>query len=350
MSVMLKQIADKLEQDIRGRGLLPGSRYQTGEEIARNLGTSVATANRALKLLAEQEIVVRNPRSGTFVGPALAQGKTSEIRMVTILCPISERKLHTVKFDPLMEGLLSNMPDVTDVRIGYVPSEGDVDYVRQLLEPSAIDGRVAGVVAISCSHSVYRFLGESRYPFVVMGSLYLGQSFPSICMDERQGGYLLTHHLLERGHRRLALLSNSESCPGDHYFHDGVSDALTEAELPHNALILRILGPETELVKGQVEELLRLQDPPTGFIVKVPQWIPGVMSVIKAHGKEASRSVDVVYRADICGGAGDANYVHIRPQSSNRVVAQLLGQMLAKSRQFEPMDSNSVVVPYELCS
>jgi hypothetical protein len=346
---MLKQLADSLEHDIRSRGLLPGSRYRTGEEIARSRGTSVATANRALKLLAEQDIVVRNHRSGTFVGPALARKKTTDIHMVTILCPASERLLHTVKLEPLIEGLLINMPDVADVRIGYLPTQGDVEFVHDLLEPFKNEGRVAGVVAISCSNPVYRYLGESHYPFVVMGSLYPGQSYPSIDADERQGGCLLTQYLLDSGHRRLAMLSNSESCPGDHHFLDGVSEVLTEAELPHNALVLRMLGSESELVRGQVRELLNQEAPPTGIIVKMPRWVPDVISAIEEHGKRVPDDIDVVFRALVGGDSDETGCVHIRPRTSNRDVAQVVGQMLAQSRHCIPLEQNTVVVPYELC-
>lgn len=346
MSVMLQQLAEKLERDIRGRGLLPGNKYQTGEEIARNLGTSVATANRALKLLAEQDIVVRTHRSGTFVGPALARKKNTDIRMVTILCPASERISRTISLDPLIEGLLSNMPDVADVRVGYVPVEGDVDFVRDLLEPYQSEGRVAGVVAISCSYPVYQYLGEANYPLVVMGSLYPGQSMPSIDSDERQCGYLLTKYLLDRGHRRLALLSPSESRPGEHHFHDGVSEALTDAKLPHDALLLRTPRPEAELLSAEVHNLLAQTEPPTGFIVKIAHWVPYVSSAIRQKGFQVPGEIDVVSRSSI-GGSEDEVGCVLRPSASNREVAQLVGRMLAKSRQHIPLEQNTIVVPFE---
>lgn len=348
MSVMLKQLVEKLERDIRGRGLLPGNRYQTGEEIARNLGTSVATANRALKLLAEQDIVVRNHRSGTFIGPAMARKKATDIRMVTILCPASERVSRTISLDPLIDGVLSSMPDVADVRVGYVPVEGDVDFVRELLEPSHSEGRVAGVVAISCSYPVYQYLDEADYPLVVMGSLYPGQSMPSIDSDERQCGYLLTKYLLDRGHRRLALLSPSESRPGEHHFHDGVSEALTEARLPHDSLLLRTPRPEAELLHAEVHELLAQSDPPTGFIVKIAHWVSFVTKAIQDKGLRVPKDIDVVSRSSIGGSQDEAGCV-LRPRASNREIAQLVGRMLAQSRQHIPLEQNAIVVPFEFC-
>jgi LacI family transcriptional regulator len=348
MSSMLKQLADKLERDIRGRGLLPGNKYQTGEEIARSLGTSVATANRALKLLAEQDIVVRSHRSGTFIGPALARRKTTDIRMVTILCPASERVSRTISLDPLIDGLLSNMPDVADVRVGYVPAEGDVDFVRDLLEPSQLEGRVAGVVAISCSYPVYQYLDEAKLPLVVMGSLYPGQSMPSIDSDEKQCGYLLTQYLLSRGHRRLALISASESRPGEHHFHDGVCDALTDAKMPPDALLSRTPRPERELLEAEVRELLAQSEPPTGFIVKIANWVPFVTHAIQIAGRRVPEDVDVVSRPSIGGSHDDVGCV-LRPRASNRDVALLVGRMLAQARQHVPLEQNSVVIPFEFC-
>ena len=302
-----------------------------------------------LRILAEQNIVVRNHRSGTFVGPAIAPKKSLDIRMVAILCPASERTLQTVGLDPLIAGLLSNLPDVADVRVAYVPKDGDVEFVQNLLEPYRNEGRVAGVVAISCSYAVYRYLGEGRYPLVVMGSLYPGQSFPSIDTDEHQCGYLLAQYLLERGHRRLAMLSHSESCPGDHHFHDGVNEALTEAKLPANALLLRIPLPETELVRRQVHELLDQPEAPTGFIVKMPRWVPDVVSAIKERGKRVPQDIDVVSRSQVGGDPNEIGCV-LRPKTSNREVAQLVGQMLAQSRQHLPLEKSTVVVPYEFCN
>ena len=85
MPVDVLALAERLERDIRRRGLAPGQKYLTGPESAQLLGTSVASANRALQRLAEQDIVVRRRKSGTFVGLALATSHHAKINTVCVL-------------------------------------------------------------------------------------------------------------------------------------------------------------------------------------------------------------------------------------------------------------------------
>jgi DNA-binding LacI/PurR family transcriptional regulator len=348
MSATPGQLAQLLEKDIRDRGLGLGHRYLTGEESARLWGTSVATANRALQILAEQDIVVRRRSSGTFVGPAAVRQDMAGIRTLSILTPASDKPHRSVVLDPLVEGLLASLTDVTDVRFSYVPSDRDVDFVRSLVEPMRSAGQLVAVVAVSCSYDVYRFLGEDRYPLVVMGSLYSGQTYPSVGTDERQAGYLLAHYLLERGHRRLAVLSHSEACPGDHHFHDGMSEALTEARVPHNALVLRAPGTKSEVLQHEVRELLAMPDRPTGFVVKLPRWVDDVAGHVRDYGLRVPQDIEITYRAVLGSGSEDTAYSHVRPSASNLEIATLVGRMLAQVRQGNPLEPSTVVIPYEL--
>ena len=107
-------------------------------------------------------------------------------------------------------------------------------------------------------------------------------------------------------------------------------------------------GPEIELVRGQVRELLAHKEPPTGFIVKEPQWVKDVSAAIEEQ-RPSREDIEVVSRGVISGNASVKGYVHLRPQMSNVEVADLIGSMLARLRQRLPLQQNTVIVPYELC-
>lgn len=348
MSMTLKDLAQRLERDIRGRGLMPGHRYLTGEESAHLLGTSVATANRALQMLAEQDIVIRRKSSGTFVGPALAREEISAIRTIVILAPASEKVYASLDFGALIEGLLANVADVADVRISLVPAERPIEFVKAILEPVHLAGQLAGVVAISGSYDVYQYLGECKYPFVVMGSLYPGQSYPAIETDERQAGLLLATYLIERGHRRIAMFSNSETRPGDHHFHDGVSEALTSASLPHSALLFRAPGANPAVLEGQVTELLEMTDPPTAFLARLPRWADDIAAIAGRRKPQAQNELEIVFVAMI-GRQQGSRFTHVRSSMSTRDVAELVGRTLAQTRQRAPVDELVTTIPFEIC-
>lgn len=348
MSATLQDYAQRLHNDISLRRLAPGSRYLTAEESARLLGTSVATANRALRVLANQEIVVRRRNSGTFVGPAVLKTSFDAIHTVSILAPLAMRMDIAVRFDLLIQGVLASLPDVADVRVSYVPAEQSVEFVRSLLEPSRDAGNLAGVVAISCSRDVYRYLGENKFPLVVMGSLYADQPFPSIDTDERQAGRLLTDYLIERGHTRMALFSDSESCPGDNYFHDGVSESLTVARLPHNALVWRAPGPDPAVLQAQVDELLSSPQRPSGIVVRLPRWADDVAAIARAHKLRVPKDVEIVFKGFAVGEPGKSAFPHVCPSIPYREIAERVGQLLAQVRKQTPLEERTVVIPYRM--
>jgi DNA-binding LacI/PurR family transcriptional regulator len=350
MAKTLLELADRLEKDMRRRGLVPGSRYFTGDESAEFLGTSVTTANRVLRILADKRVVVRRRNSGTFAGPALAAETCRPIRTLCILKPIADRAAGSLRVDLVVSGVLEHFHDVLDVRISYVPAEDSVEFVRRLLESANLLGELAGIVAISCPHDVYRFLGESGHPFVVMGSLYPDQAFPSVDSDERQAGTLLTKYLMDRGHRRLVVISNSESRHGDSLFHDGVSESLTAAKLPPSSLVLRTPGLNPDVLRAQVKEVLQMPNRPTGFIVKLPRWADDVAAAVKEQGLRVPEDVEIVFKGFAVGELGKSAFPHARPRLTYKEISSIAGEMLSRVRQRVQLDQRQVVVPYELCT
>jgi DNA-binding LacI/PurR family transcriptional regulator/DNA-binding transcriptional regulator YhcF (GntR family) len=350
MAATLQDLAQRLHNDIAQRQLVPGSRYLTAEESARVLGTSIATANRVLRLLAEKDIVIRRRNSGTFVGPAVLAPSTGEVQTASILipAPTEMRQDGATRVDLVIEGILSNHPDVADVRVSYVPAVGSVEFVRGLLESLLDSGRLAGVIAVSCPREVYRFLGENRYPLVVMGSLYPDQPYPSVDTDERQAGQQLIEYLIEKGHRRMGLFSNSESCPGDNHFRDGVSEAITAGKLPHNALVWRAPGQDPAVMDAQVKEMMSMPDRPTAIVTKLPKWAGSVANSVRQLGLRVPEDVEIVFKGFASEDSGNSVFAHAQPAISYREITEIAGRMLADVRKHQTPTERARVIPYQM--
>src|SRR5262245_22261573 len=110
MSSSILEFAERLESDIRRRRLVPGHKYLTAEESAELLGTSAATANRALRMLAERDVVVRRRNRGTFVGRAVQDDAVPKVQVLSILAPESIRG--AVRFDLVIDGITASFPEV----------------------------------------------------------------------------------------------------------------------------------------------------------------------------------------------------------------------------------------------
>ena len=146
----------------------------------------------------------------------------------------------------------------------------------------------------------------------------------------------------------MALILNSESFHGDYHFHEGVNEALTEAKLLPNSLLLRSPCPHEEVVRGQIEELLAMSPRPSGFIVRLPQWTEIVAEVARKRDLKIPRDVEIVFKS--AGGPASASLKFPRAelQMSSREHAQVIGRMLAQLRRGVPLSPTTVVVSYDL--
>jgi DNA-binding LacI/PurR family transcriptional regulator len=283
------------------------------------------------------------------VGPHLDRASRQRIETVVILSHAEARLHRSQRVDLLLDGLQQEMPGV-NVHLAYIPQRGGIEFVRDSLAGIRQMGELVGVLAASCSREVYRLLADEQVPTVVFGSLYGDQQelLPSIDGDEHQAGRLMTQLLIERGHRRIVLLSDSEGRPGDSRFFDGVSEILTEAQLPHNALVVRFPGPDPEVVGQQVLEALSWADRPTAFAVRIPQWAATVARIAAERGLSVPGDLEIVYKTFVADDQ-PLPFPHVRPTLSYGEIASEIGRMLQSARQGRPMNRGPFVVPFQLC-
>lgn len=348
VSSNLSVVARRLEGDIRSRGLQSGDRYLSVTDAASLLGVSPATAHRAMDLLVRKQLLVRQQGRGTFVGGGIGETRPSRVRTIHILLFEGLEAATSVRIDIMMSAVREAISGVT-VQFTVMPDYGSVDYLRELLHPSLDAGHLAGVIPISCSREVYRFLEQLGVPMVVLGSLYPDQHhLPSVDSDYYQAGYLLADHMVRAGHRQMALLVAAEGRPGDHAFYDGVSDALTRAQLPHNALSMRIYPRDPDAFRAQIRQLLQTSDRPTGFICSIDTFVPHVLAVARDLGLRVPEDLDVAYYGR--PGSGDIErFAHVQTQIPFVGIAQTLAEMLNQLCDGKKLDQTRVVIPVTLC-
>lgn len=341
----VSRLATRLERDIRSRSLLPGDRYLTAAEAGRMLRVSTASAHRAMATLVDRQLLVRRQRSGTFIGPALRARQAIEIRNVYVLM-MEHQAAQFLPSDLLIKGIRGAIRGA-NVQFSFLPPHDAAGFVKNLLERPIRNGEWAGVVPISCDREVYRFLAKSGLPTVVFGSLYSEKDhLSSVDVDNKEMGRLLVKCLTDRGHRRIAVLSNSHGCPGDNYFHDGVNEALTAAGLHPNAVVARYV-PDIESSIEQVRELMADDDRPTGFIARSLRLADVVAQTVSGSSTNGD-DLEIVFQDQTILPVESAPYRHVRPTFRFEEIAGLLGRMLDRRSRDPSSRVEHVVVPVEL--
>jgi DNA-binding LacI/PurR family transcriptional regulator len=344
----LAMVAKRLEGDLRSRGLQSGDRYLTVADAALMLGVSNATAHRAMSILVRKKLLTRQHGRGTFVGDGIGRHRSAQVRTVYILMPEADRDVSSIQLEDMMDSLRTRMGGV-NVQFSFIPSANSVEYVRELISSAQRIGQFAGAVPISCPRAVYKYLEEAGGPMVVLGSLYGDQrQLPSVDVDYRQIGHLLARYLVGKGHKRMALLLAGEGRPGDNAFFDGISDALTEADLPHNALTVRIYPHDFEAFRAQVRELLERPDRPTGVICGTDRLVGVVESVASGLELRVPRDVELVFQGQSTPAVERLPYVHAQPQLTFKQIAELIADMLRTLSEGNTLEQDRVIVPVEL--
>lgn len=344
----IHQLAKRLECDIRRRALSTGDQYLTAAQAGDMMAVSTTTAQRAMRILAEKDILVRRRNAGTFVGPGLEEVNGSLVRTVHVLLP-EDRDSTLVRTEPLLEGIRAAIHGA-GVHFNFMPPGEEIRYVRELLDTADAHRRTLGVVAIRGTREVYRYLAESGVPTVVFGTLWPGEpALPSINTDEHETGRLLTQYLIDRGHRRMSLLTGAKGWPGDNDFFDGVSEALTAAGLPHNAMIVRLVPHEPAVFSAAARHLLELPNRPTGIIVRGRQFADLVANTAEKKGLFSPRDLEIAFQDYATKDVEESPYPHVQSQYNFSDIALRIGRMLKTVSQGHPLEEQRVVIPVKLC-
>ncbi len=342
------RLAKRLEDDIRSRGLKIGDKYLNAHEAAEMLGVSRATAQRAMKVLGDSQALMRRRSLGTFVGPGAVNQSASQVSTVYILAPDRIHNAIQTMAGWMLDGIRRES-GCTNVNFGFVPQEDGAAYVKQLLKSTEASGEPVGFIAVGCPREVYQLLAESNVPTLVFGSLYQEtQMLPAIDFDNREAARLMTRYLIERGHKRMMLLTTSDGRPGDHDFIDGVSDALTETGLPANALAMRIVPEDPKSALPAVRQLLQDENRLSSLIVRGSSVIEAVDRVLYDLELKTPGDVEIVYQSIAAESKKSPRHPHIVPTYDMDEIARALGRMLKQQIDVPEQKRAKVVIPVKL--
>ncbi len=106
-----------------------------------------------------------------------------------------------------------------------------------------------------------------------------------VVLDDEGGGRAATEHLLARGHRRVALISDDDGLSSVHDRAAGYRAALAAAGLPADeGLVVRgVFDPC--LVAEEVARLLDLADPPTAFFAANNRAAIGILRALRERAE-----------------------------------------------------------------
>jgi LacI family transcriptional regulator, repressor for deo operon, udp, cdd, tsx, nupC, and nupG len=270
----------------------------TIDDVAREAGVSTATVSRALRnhphvadatrsrvhQAAERLLYVANPNA-----TRLASGRT---RTIGLLAPLLTSWYTSEVVAGVEEVLAEGRYDLLIGTANPLSRErifrGDARFQQR------IDGAL--LVDVFCSEAGAEKLAELGYPVVVLGERL--EAVTSASIDNARGARLAARHLIDLGHRRIALI-------GGHAHQDVVHNVPTERESGFRASIaaagLRV--PDQYVIDADftinggrcaTHQLLDLAKPPTAMFVMSDEMAFGCFHALRERSLVPGVDISIV--------------------------------------------------------
>lgn len=325
------------------------------KELAKELGLSPTTVSRALNGYPEVSETTRE-RVSEAAGRLGYRPNASAIRLATgrvgvigVALPL-ERNLH---FGPHISEFLSGIGERLarediDILVAPLDADDEIRVHRRLAASKRVDAVILS--APTPGDPRIELLAGLGMPFVLHGRAEV--SLPHAWLDiDNEGAFRrATSHLLDLGHRRIAMVNG----PGDQTFAmhrlKGYRDALEERGVAVEPRYLASGRFTDEVGFRHAQAMLELSPAPTAFLAGSMMTALGVFRAIRAAGLELGRDVSMIAHDDVFPYLNADNMVPSMSttRSSIRAAGHRTGDLVLQVLAGKPPDSIHELWPVEL--
>lgn len=226
-------LMEDLRAQMRSGEIKPGEKLPSENQLSAQYDVSRQTVRKALQILQNEGYIYAEHGRGTFCSEMMRHTKQSRnIAVVTTylsdyIFPRVIQGIDQVLTDNGYSILLKNTKNSRGLEARCLEELLKKDIDGLIIEPSKSQ--------IFCRHiNLYQMLDEYQIPYVfIQGSYAQMKEKPHILLDDCKGGYLVTKHLIDLGHREIVGIFKSDDAQGQQR-HKGYVQALQEAGLSYD--------------------------------------------------------------------------------------------------------------------
>ena len=281
-------------------------RNVTIDDIAKELGVAGSTVSRALhddhriSEPVKQQVKRAAARMG-YVPNIAARGlRTGQSRIIGFLVRDIRDGLSTEMIPGIEAACAAKDYGLLVCNAGDDP--GQERYYLRMLQQRRVDGIL---VMTPSSASPDSYLAITRGTPVVLIDATLDQdSMSAVSVDHVTGLYLATRHLLELGHRHIALISGPLHLSPCSNSARGYKAAMAEAGVPAEEHSVVVMG-RTDIAAGydSMMGILRIAPQPTALASVSDLMAAGALEAARSHGIRVPDDFSIVGYDDIPLGA-----------------------------------------------
>jgi LacI family transcriptional regulator len=269
------------------------TRRATLRDVAEQAGVSRSTASRALTGQGYVAEAVRDRVRSTaeelgYVPDAMARNLKQQVsRSIGIL--VSD--LRNQFYADLAAGASqqAKADGYTTMLVDDGPSVDGDDVAEAFVAL-----RVGGVIVTPTSATVPEYLLRHGIPIVEVDRQFTSDLNDGVVVDNRAGARAATEHLLELGHRRIALFIDETEWTTGEGRRDGYGEALAAAGADVDPDLIVSVGWDVEDSRARAQEMLQRPDRPTAIFAANNVLAEGVWRAIAELGLDVPGDVSLV--------------------------------------------------------
>ena len=226
-------LMEELKQAIMSGSIKPGEKLPSENELSDRYHISRHTVRKALSILINEGYIEAEHGRGTFCSQRMGHMKNSRnVAVVTTyisdyIFPRLIQGMDKVLTENGYSIILKNTANSRTKEERVLEDILTKDIEGLIIEPSKSQ--------IYCKHTnLYAMLDQSEIPYVFIQGVYSQMiDKPHILMDDCKGGYMVTKHLIDAGHRKILGIFKADDFQGKER-HKGYVKALQEAGIAYD--------------------------------------------------------------------------------------------------------------------
>ena len=273
------------------------------KDLAEHLGLSQTTVSRALNGYPEVNETTRlrvaetaarlgyRPNASAL---RLATGRSGAVGLV--LRGAEELGPHMSEF---LAGMGSRMGhEEVDILVTTVDSyQEEIAAYRRIAASQKVDAMVLHSPTLQDARA--EMLLELKVPFVLHGRTNIGQPVPWLDIDNTGAVERATSHLLDLGHRRIALLNGIKGRTFAEHREIGYLAALSARGVPFDTALISNSVFTDEVAFRLAQAMLELRPRPTAFLAGSMMTALGVFRAIRQAGLVLGKDVSMIAHDDV---------------------------------------------------
>lgn len=268
----------------------------TIRDVAKRAGVSTSTVSHVIN---QTRFVSENTR-----GRVLDAMRELEYKPNQLARSLRSRRTNTFgvllpdSANPYFAAILAGIEAASfergyNIIIGNANNDPQREYTYlDVLTSKQIDGMLL-ISTGSFSESI-RILQEQKVPVVLVDRPDQQGTLDVVMANNRQGGVLATHHLIERGHQRIACIAGPDHLMNSVERREGYFEALQAAGIDHSPAMLVNGNFDTENGYTACQQLLDLPHRPTAIFACNDLMAIGALRAISERGLRVPDDISLV--------------------------------------------------------